>query len=109
MTALVFQAVKAFKQLIADEPVPLDIQLITEDLQHAEVSWICHIQTKLFVKELEYLRSNGKLPTPTYVQQFGLFLDDKNIMKCTGRINNSTLSLAEKNLIFLPAKHLNIR
>ena len=105
VTALVFRAVKAFKQLIADEPVPLDIQLIAEDLQHAEVSWICHIQTKLFVKELEYLRSNGKLPTPTYVQQFGLFLDDKNIMKCKGRINNSTLSLAEKNPIFLPAKH----
>ena len=105
VTPLVFQAVKAFKQLIADEPVPLDIQLIAEDLQHAEVSWICHIQTKLFVKELEYLRSNGKLPTPTYVEQFGLFLDDKNIMKCKGRINNSTLSLAEKNPIFLPAKH----
>ena len=29
VTALVFQAVKAFKQFIADEPVPLDIQLIT--------------------------------------------------------------------------------
>ena len=46
VTALVFRAVKAFKQLIADESVPLDIQLFTEDLQHAEVSWICHIQTK---------------------------------------------------------------
>ena len=70
-----------------------------------ELSWVCHIQAKSFVKELEYLRSPGKQPAPTYVQQFGLFLDDNNVMKCKGRINNSTVSLEEKNPTILPAKH----
>ena len=45
-----------------------------EDLQHAEVSWIRHIQATSFVKELEYLWNSGKSPTPIYVQQFGLYL-----------------------------------
>ena len=82
-----------------------NIHLVAEDLQYAELSWVCHIQAKSFVKELEYLRSPGNQPAPTYVQQFGLFLDDNNVMKCKGRINNSTVSLEEKKPIFLPAKH----
>ena len=49
-------------------------------------------------------RLASKLRGLTYVQQFGLFLDDNNVMKCKGRISNSTVSLEEKNLIFLPAK-----
>ena len=105
VTALVFQFVRGFKQLNVDEPVCPHIQLVAEDLQHAELSWILHIQAKSFVKELEYLRGPGKQQTPTYVQQFGLFLDNKNVLKCKGRINNSTASLEAKNPILLPAKH----
>ena len=105
MTAFVFQFVRGFRQLNLDGPVSPNIHLVAEDLQYAELSWVCHIQAKSFVKEMEYLRSPGNQPAPTYVQQFGLFLDDNNVMKCKGRINNSTVSLEEKNPIFLPAKH----
>ena len=105
VTAFVFQFVRGFRQLNLDEPVSPNIHLVAEDLQYAELSWVCHIQAKSFVKELEYLRSPGNQPAPTYVQQFGLFLDDNNVMKCKGRINNSTVSLEEKNPIFLPVKH----
>ena len=105
VTAFVFQFVRGFRQLNLDGPVSPNIHLVAEDLQYAELSWVCHIQAKSFVKELEYLRSPGNQPAPTYVQQFGLFLDDNNVMKCKGRINNSTVSLEEKNPIFLPAKH----
>ena len=65
-----------------DEPLSLHVQLVAKDLQHAELSWILHIQAKSFVKELDYLRGPGKQQTPTYVQQFGVFLDDKNVLKC---------------------------
>ena len=51
------------------------------------------------------MRGPGKQQIPTYVQQFGLFLDDKSVLKCKGRINNSTVSLKAKNPILLPAKH----
>ena len=105
VTAFVFQFVRGFQQLNLDGPVSPNIHLVAEDLQYAELSWVCHIQAKSFVKELEYLRNPGNQPAPTYVQQFGLFLDDNNVMKCKGRINNSTVSLEEKNPIFLPAKH----
>ena len=100
VTTLVFQFVRGFRQLNLDEPVSPSIQLVAENLQYAELSWVCHIQAKSFVKELEYLRSPGKQPAPTYVQQFGLFLDDNDVMRCKGRINNSTVSLEEKNPIF---------
>ena len=40
VTSYVFRIVKAFGQLNADNP---DNQLRVDDLQHAEVSWICHI------------------------------------------------------------------
>ena len=101
VTSHVFRIVNAFRQNV-DNP---DNQLRAEDLQHAEVSWIRHIQATSFAKELEYLWNSGKSPTPIYVQQFGLYLDDQGVMKCKGRINNSTLSLAEKNPVLLPAKH----
>ena len=60
VTALVFLFVRGFKQLNVDKPVSLHIQLAAEDLQHAELSWILHMQAKSFVKELEYLRSPNK-------------------------------------------------
>ena len=53
---------------------------------YVELSWICHFQATSFAKELEYLKSPGKQPTLTYVQRFGLFLDDDDVMKCKGRI-----------------------
>ena len=65
---LVFQFVRGFKQLNVDKPMFRHIQLVAEDLQHAELSWILHIQVKSFVKELEYLRGPGKQQTPTYVR-----------------------------------------
>ena len=71
--------VRGFKQSNVDEPVPQHIQLIAEGLQHTELSWVLHIQAISFVKVFKYLRSPGKQPTLPYVQQFGLFLDDKNV------------------------------
>ena len=100
-----FQFVRTLKQLIVDESVSPNIQLVAEDLQYTELSWVRYIQATSFVRELEYLRSSGKQPILTYVQQFGLFLDDNDVMKCKGRINNSTVSLEEKNPIILPTKH----
>ena len=109
VTSHVLRFARAFRQLNTDNPLTLGIQLSAENLQHAEMSWICHIQAKSFVKELEYLQSNSGQSIPTYVQQFGLFLDDQCVLKCKGRLNNSTLSPTENNLILLPGKHLFVK
>jgi len=105
VTSHVLRIAKAFRQLNTDHSSTPCVQLNAEDLQYAEHSWICHIQAKSFVKELEHLEHPGRQSAPIYVKQFGLFLDDQHILKCKGRINNSTLSLTEKNPILLPSKH----
>ena len=42
---------------------------------------------------------------PVLVQQFGLFLDEKNVLRYKGRVNESTLSLSAKLPTLLPSKH----
>ena len=110
VTSFVFRFARVFiTKRSSDNQSDHCTQLNSEDLQHAEHSWICHIQAKSFVAELEYLKSHGKQSIPTYVRQFGLFLDDQHVLRCKGRINNSTLSMTEKNPILLPSKHVFVK
>ena len=39
------------------------------------------------------------------MDQFGLFFDENQIMRCRGRFNNSSLQLGTKNPILLPHNH----
>ena len=50
----------------------------------------------------QVLGGHGK---PLYVDQFGLYLDDQHVLKCKGRIGNSTLAATEKHPVLLPTKH----
>ena len=45
----------------------------------------------------------GKI-TPR-INQFDLFIDSDQIIRCRGRLGNSTLPLSSKNPILLPASH----
>jgi len=56
-------------------------------------------------RELKYLDNPLSETKPLYGDQFGLYLDLNHLLKCKGRINNSTLLFNEKNPIFLPPKH----
>ena len=59
-----------------------------------------------FNEEIKFLRDHrqNKAVPPTYVSQFGLFLEN-GIVKCKGRINNAELLGSARNPILLPAKH----
>ena len=57
----------------------------------------------------EYLNNPKNQTKPLYAHQFELYLDSNYIVRCKGRINNSPLSINEKNPIFLPSKHSFIR
>lgn len=77
------------------------------DLEEAEELWIRSVQASSFTEELKFLRnsnSNSKVTPPIHVKQFGLFLD-KGIIKCKGRMNNSSLPVNSRNPVLLPAKH----
>ena len=63
------------------------------------------IQAKSFPKELQFLRRNdNKVNPPVYVSHSGLFLDE-GIIKCKGRVNNSSLRMGSKNPVLLSSKH----
>ena len=78
-------------------------------MQNAERSWVRHLQAESFTVELDYLRNQSRQSIPIYVKQFGLFLDDNDVLRCRGRINNSTLTMTEKNPILLPSKHVFVK
>ena len=71
----------------------------------AEVLWLRSIQANLFSVEIAYLKSKVKqIPLPL-VTQFGLFIDDLDLLRCRGRINNSQVDVTSKNPLLLPPHH----
>lgn len=75
-------------------------------LTKAEELWIKAVQACSFEQEIKFLRNHRqtKAAPPTYVSQFGLFLED-GVVKCKGRVNNADLPGSSRNPILLPAKH----
>ena len=51
------------------------------------------IQAYSFGNETGYLKQKECITEPKYVKQFGLYLDEREIVCCRGRTGNSTLSL----------------
>ena len=79
------------------------INLNATEVNHAEVCWIGCVQSQNFKEEIECILkddSSGSIG----VKQFGLFLQD-GMLKCYGRINNSSLKLSSKQPILLPHNH----
>ena len=93
VTALVLKAVKCFKSQVTDKKstVKERMRLNAADLKEAKHLWIRSVQTSAFFKEIAFLLSkNQSSAPPSYVTQFGLFLDG-GIIKCKGNLNNAQL------------------
>ncbi|XP_063435740.1 uncharacterized protein LOC134716663 [Mytilus trossulus] len=77
-------------------------------LEHLKPSelWIRNCQETVFATEYNALKFNSKshnsLPR---IRQLRLFLDDKNILRCGGRIQNAPLSESTKFPYILPNDH----
>ena len=80
-------------------------ELEAGELNRAEILWIYSVQAQSFEKEIRYLKSNSGQGKSPYIDLFCLFFDDHGLLKCKGRINNSSLSLTEKNPVLLLSKH----
>ena len=78
--------------------------LEAKELDRAETLWIQSIQAQSFEREIRYLGEEHTLGKPSYVDQFCLFLDE-HVLRCKGRIFNSTLSDTAKKPVLLPPKH----
>ena len=73
--------------------------------EYAEILWVRSIQELSFAKELEFLQRNMQKSPPQYVSQFGLYADEKQVLRCKGRLDNSSLDFGSRNPILLPSKH----
>ena len=78
------------------------LELLAEESIEAEEMWIRCIQASAFQAEIRQLAIGGTNPM---VKQLGLFIDTDNIVRCEGKISQSTLSESAKQPIFLPSKH----
>jgi len=106
VTARVLRFVEVTRERrLGGSNVQYDATLDAMELNKAEVLWICCIQAQAFEREIAYLKGSTTTGKPHYIDQFGLFLDGQNLLKCRGRINKARLSTAEKNPILLPPKH----
>ena len=83
------------------------VEVNASNINDAEVLWIKSIQANSFGNEIRYLKRKTTecITEPKYVKQFGLYLDERGIIRCRGRIGNSTLSPNCKYPILLPSKH----
>lgn len=104
VTAYVVRFIKNIKTKDQSERNLEDLR--ADELKEAEVLWVKSIQSSAFVDELSFLnRKQGMATPPIRVTQFGLFLSEDQIVRCKGRIGNSSLQISTKFPILLPAKH----
>ena len=84
--------------------------LQVSELEDARDVWISCVQQDVFSKELEDLRKNVNSTLP-YVRQFNLFISDSGILRCRGRLENSSLPYDANNptLTWLIIKHFHVK
>ena len=97
VTSLVIKAARRFKNRTRNEKEEtrlssLDLKAVKE----AETLRIKSVQATSFSKEIEFLKhKDQKSIPPIYLSQFGLFLQN-GVVKCKGRLNNSSLPGEDK-------------
>jgi len=74
--------------------------ITAEDISLADRKWTQTIQSNSFSTEWQRLH-NGE--EKVIIKHLVLFMDKDKIIRCEGRINQSTLPVSSKNLF--PAKH----
>ena len=74
------------------------------EMNKAELVWLRSVQHRAFNDEICFLKQLTR-KKPLYVSQFGLYLDEDQLIRCKGRIGNSSLPPESKNPVFLPSKN----
>ena len=90
VTAYVLRAVDRFKMKTSSPTT-----LTSQDIAAAEVLWITQAQ-KALVQQKDY---------HTLRSQLGLFLDEKGLWRCGGRLQNAEIPYSVKHPILLPRSH----
>lgn len=105
VTAFVIKFAKRFKNRVRNESTEEGTSLNATDLREAEHLWIKSVQASSFTKEIEFLqRRDHESTPPTYVTQFGLYLQE-GVMRCKRRLNNLPSPDNLRKPILLAASH----
>jgi len=99
VTALVMK----FVELCRQKSSAVCKELTASDIIRAEELWIWTAQEAAFANEIESLKKPGS--KMVLLKQLSLFIDEKGVVRCYGRINNLDLSSDSKTPILLPPRH----
>ena len=80
-------------------------QLTLAEKQFARNILLRTIQQESFVEEFKALKGGHGISSKSRLQRLLPFLDDKNVMRLTGRFKHSNLSYEQKHPILPDAKH----
>ncbi|XP_062566124.1 uncharacterized protein LOC134228483 [Saccostrea cucullata] len=75
-----------------------------KDTQEAELFIIRTVQAFFYEEEIKLIRDSKLLPSSSSILNLHPFIDDQDILRVGGRLNQAPLSFDEKNPIILPAK-----
>ena len=76
----------------------------SHEITRSETFWIQAVQQGSFEQEIQFLlKPTGACPQ--LVNQFGLFIDDDQLLRCQGRLKHTQLPLSSNNLVLLPSQH----
>jgi hypothetical protein len=75
--------------------------ITSSELKNVEEKWLLYAQRKHFACELNSL-AKGK--RNSLQQQLGLYIDDRGLLRCKGRLDNAGISESAKHPVLLPRK-----
>ena len=78
--------------------------ITVEEIHNAILKWIRNIQETTFQEEIKCLTEKST-KKPSTVRQLKLYMDEQNILRYGGRIDNAPLSETTRYPYVLPTKH----
>lgn len=74
------------------------------EMRHSLNYWIQQEQQKAFYVEINCCLHNKPLPKGSVLRGYGVVLDNKNILRLKGRLENAPLSMDTRHPMIIPAK-----
>lgn len=99
VTAWVLRFINALKRKVNQKGT-----LTSDELNRAEQLWVKVVQNEFYSKEIDCLKNKKPLPKDSKLLSLHPFLDHENVLRVSGRLQKTHLSMNEKHPIILPPK-----
>ena len=98
VTALVLK----FTKLLKTKADRSEMRVTAEDMSMAEILWTKTIQLQFFPQECQALAKSKKEVT---LKQLNIYQDREGVLRCKGRLGESSVPVSANDPILLPSKH----